>query len=390
MKNLLNEKVRNIEISGIRKILNKVAENPNIINLTFGQPDFQTPSYIKEAAKKALDDNYTGYTTNAGLIELRQAASDYQKKLYGLEYDPETEILVTTGASEAIDIAFETILTPGDEVLMPSPIYSGYEPVVKLRGGVPVFMDTNEQNFKITAELIEKHITEKTRCLILSSPSNPIGTILTKEEILDISNLLKDKNIFVLSDEVYSELIYDDEEHISIANVPEMREKTIVINALSKSHAMTGWRIGFTFAPAFLTEELLKVHSYIAVCANSISQVAATEALRQGVRTEEIELMKKSYKERRDYVYKRIKKMGLECVKPKGAFYIFPKIPKVGLTSAEFIEGMIDQVQVAAIPGDAFTSYGEGYIRLSYAQSIEDLKTGIDRMEQYVNTLTQE
>ena len=384
MKYLLNQNVKDLQISGIRKILNQVMENPDIINLTFGQPDFPTPGYIKEAGKQALDDDQTSYTTNAGIPELRQAASDYLQELYGLSYRPEDEILVTAGASEGIDIVLRTILTPGSEVLMPAPIYSGYEPVVRLCGGEPVFIDTSQQDFKITADLIEPYITDKTRCIILSSPSNPTGTVLTKEEIHEIADLLKEKDIFVLSDEVYSEITFDGKEHISIASVPGMKEKTIVINALSKSHAMTGWRLGFTFAPSYITEELLKVHSFAAVCANSITQVAAVEALNRGMQTEEVLEMMTSYKKRRDYMYKRLTNMGLKVVKPEGAFYIFPEIPDAGLTSVEFVERMIAEAKVAAIPGTAFSPYGEGFIRISYAQSIPELETAMDRLEGFL------
>jgi len=384
MKYLLNQNVKDLRISGIRKILNQVMENPDIINLTFGQPDFPTPGYIKEAGKQALDDDQTSYTTNAGIPELRQAASDYLQELYGLSYRPEDEILVTAGASEGIDIVLRTILTPGSEVLMPAPIYSGYEPVVRLCGGEPVFIDTSQQDFKITADLIEPYITDKTRCIILSSPSNPTGTVLTKEEIHEIADLLKEKDIFVLSDEVYSEITFDGKEHISIASVPGMKEKTIVINALSKSHAMTGWRLGFTFAPSYITEELLKVHSFAAVCANSITQVAAVEALNRGMQTEEVLEMMTSYKKRRDYMYKRLTNMGLKVVKPEGAFYIFPEIPDAGLTSVEFVERMIAEAKVAAIPGTAFSPYGEGFIRISYAQSIPELETAMDRLEGFL------
>lgn len=387
MKHLLNKNVKDLEISGIRQILNKVIDNPDIVNLTFGQPDFPTPDYIKEAGKKALDDNHTGYTTNAGLLELRKSASRYVEKLYGLNYCAEDEILITTGASEAIDITLRTILEPGCEVLMPAPIYSGYEPIVRLCDATPVFMDTTKENFKITAQLIEKHVTDKTRCIILNSPSNPIGIVYTEEEIIEISAFLKDKDIFILSDEVYSEITYDGKKNISIASMPGMKDKTIVINALSKSHAMTGWRIGFLFAPAYLVEELLKVHSFAAICASSIAQIAAIEALDQGMDTQSIVSMIASYKERRDYVYDRIVKMGLQVVKPEGAFYIFPEIPKNENSSAEFVDKLINEAKVAVIPGSAFSPYGEGYFRISYAQSIEMLQLGMDRLEEFVRQI---
>ncbi|RXT05673.1 aminotransferase A [Ammoniphilus sp. CFH 90114] len=386
MKHLLNKRVQDIQISGIRKFSNRVAQFPDAISLTIGQPDFSTPEHIKEAGKQAIDGNKTTYTHNAGLIELRRAASHFLQHQYGLTYDPETEVITTNGASEAIDIAFRTILEEGSEVILPGPVYPGYEPIIKLCGAVPVYVDTRESDFKVSAEMIERCITDKTRCVILPYPSNPTGVMLDEETIQDIANLLRDKEIFVLSDEIYSELVYTDQ-HRSIAAIPELRDKTIVINGLSKSHSMTGWRIGFTFAPAYITEQMIKVHQYNVTCASTISQYAALEALTNGIH--DADEMKEAYKERREYVHDRLVAMGLDVVKPEGAFYIFPSVKKFGLDSFEFATQLLEKDRVAVVPGSAFSEYGEGYVRLSYAYSLEVLKEGLDRLERFISRLSQ-
>ncbi len=386
MKHLINENVKNIEISGIRKISNMIEKTSDTINLTFGQPDFPTPDYIKNAAIEALNNNHTDYTETAGLFELREAACDYVEKLYGLKYDPNSEVIVTIGASEALDIAFRTILDEGSEVIMPAPVYVGYEPLVKLCNGKTVYVDTRDNNFKMTAAMIEEKITDKTRCVMLPYPSNPTGTILTKEEIMEIGELLRGKDIFIIADEIYSELVYDDQ-HFSIGAVDGLKNQTIIINGLSKSHAMTGWRIGFAFAPSYLIDQFYAIHSFNAICATSFSQYASIEALKHGSDREEITLMKESYKERRDYVYKRLKEMGLDINKPEGAFYAFPSIKKTGLTSEVFVERLLEEQDVAIIPGSAFSEYGEGYIRISYASSMDQLEEGLDRIEVFLKTL---
>lgn len=381
MEHLLNKRVQEIQISGIRKFSNKVAQYPDAISLTIGQPDFPTPEHIKEAGKQAIDANKTTYTQNAGLIELRRAASQFLEQQYGLSYDPETEVITTNGASEAIDIAFRTILEEGSEVILPGPIYPGYEPLIKLSGAVPVYVDTRKSDFKVSAEMIDKHITEKTRCIILPYPSNPTGVVLDEESIQEIAALLQDKEIFVLSDEIYSELLYGGK-HQSIAAIPGLRDKTIVINGLSKSHSMTGWRIGFTFAPAYITQQMLKVHQYNVTCASTISQYAAVEALTNGIH--DADAMKEDYKVRREYVYDRLAAMGLEVVKPEGAFYIFPSIEKYGLDSFDFATQLLEKEKLAVVPGSAFSEYGEGFVRLSYAYSMEVLKEGLDRLERFI------
>lgn len=381
MEHFINQQLKNIQISGIRKFSNMVAIYKDAVSLTIGQPDFPTPEHIKRAAQIAIDQNKTTYTPNAGVLELREAAAHFLEKKYQLSYDPEHEIITTVGASQAIDIALRTILEEGSEVILPGPVYPGYEPIIKLCGAVPVHVDTRDTQFKINADLIKEKITDKTRCLILPYPSNPTGCILDRESIEEIATVIREKEIFVLSDEIYSELIYD-QNHQSIASIPGMRDKTIVINGLSKSHSMTGWRIGFAFAPAYLIQHMLKVHSYNVSCASSISQYAALEALQNGM--DDARPMKEEYLKRRDYVYDRLVGMGLDIVKPDGAFYFFPSIKQFNLTSFDFAVQLLEKEGVAVVPGDAFSSYGEGYIRISYAYSMDILEKGCDRLEQFM------
>lgn len=384
MEHIINTEVSGIQISGIRKFYNLLSNYKDVVSLTLGQPDFNTPEHIKAAAKEAIDDNRTVYTPNAGLEELREAASSYFRNKYSLFYNSQDEIIVTNGASEAIDTALRTILDKDSEVILPGPVYPGYEPIIKLCGAKPVYVDTRNTGFKLNASLLEEKITDKTRCIILPYPSNPTGCVLNNEDLNQISKLLSDKNIFVLSDEIYSELNYDDR-HLSIAKYQGMREKTIVINGLSKSHSMTGWRIGFTLAPEYITKNMLKVHQYNSTCASSISQYAALEALTEGY--DDAEPMKKEYIKRRDYVYTRLKSLGLEVIKPDGAFYIFPSIRRFSLKSFDFAFKLLDEAGVAVVPGDAFSIYGEGYVRLSYASSMDILKEGLDRLEGFLGKL---
>ncbi|MDR7240089.1 aminotransferase A [Neobacillus drentensis] len=381
MLHLVNKNVRQIELSGIRKVFNKVLNDPSIVNLTVGQPDFPTPENVINAGIRSLEEKRTGYTTNSGLPDLRKAIASFVDRRYGLKYEPENEILVTIGASEALDIAFRTILDEGSEVILPAPIYPAYEPLIRLCGAIPVFIDTRETSFKLNAEMIKAKLTDKTRCVLLPYPSNPCGSILEKEELQEIADLLRDKEIFIISDEIYSELTYGTRHH-SIASFPEMKEKSIVINGLSKSHAMTGWRIGYALAPNYLIEEMLKIHVYNTVCATSTSQYAALEALSADLI--EVELMKEEYQKRRDYVFDRVKSMGLDVSWPDGAFYLFPSIKKTGMSSEEFNEKLIEQAKAACIPGSAFSSYGEGYIRISYANSMENLVEGLNRLEKFL------
>jgi aminotransferase len=379
VEHLINNRVKNIEISGIRKFFNLVADVKDMVSLTIGQPDFPTPEHVKEAGKKAIDKNITTYTHNAGMIQLREAAADFYRKKYNVKYSAEHETIITVGASEAIDIIFRTILEEGCEVIIPGPVYPGYEPIIKLCGAKPVYADIRNTKFKMTAELIESLITDKTRCIVLPYPSNPTGVSLNAEELKEIAQLLKDKEIFVLADEIYSELVYE-QPHISIAQY--IREKTIIINGLSKSHSMTGWRIGMLFAPEYLAKHILKVHQYNVTCATSISQMAALEALTAGI--DDALPMKLEYASRRDYVFNRLCSMDLDVIKPDGAFYFFVKIPAANLSSFDFCMELVKQVKLAVVPGSAFSEYGEGYFRLSFAYSKDTLKEGLDRLENYL------
>ncbi|WP_342426655.1 aminotransferase A [Paenibacillus sp. FSL L8-0158] len=384
MEHLLNDQVKNIQISGIRKIANKVAALPGTLSLTIGQPDFPTPAHIMEAAHRAIDEGRTTYTPNPGLPELREAATAFVARKYGLNYRGQDEVIVTNGASEALDITLRTILSPGDEVVLPVPIYPGYEPLIRLSGGVPVFADTRNSGFKLTAEVLEPYLTERTKAVILGYPSNPTGRVMSREELEAVADLLKERDLFIISDEIYSELIYDTP-HVSIATLSGMRERTIVINGLSKSHSMTGWRIGFTLAPAEITQHMVKVHQYNVTCASSISQYAALEALTVGV--DDALPMREEYRRRRDYVHGRLTDMGIPLEKPEGAFYLFPSIAHFGLSSMDFTLKLLEEHGVAVVPGDAFSSYGEGYIRLSYAYGQDVLEQGLDKIEKFVKGL---
>ncbi|QOS88343.1 aminotransferase A [Peribacillus sp. JNUCC41] len=379
MEHLINPLVKEVQISGIRKFYNMVADIEGTISLTIGQPDFPTPKHIKEAAKQAIDNDYTVYTHNAGYLELREAASKYVKDKYKLSYDPANEVLVTSGASEGIDITFRTILIPGNEVILPGPVYPGYEPIIKMCGATPVYADTTKNGFRLAADIIEKYITDHTRCIVLPYPSNPTGVTLSAEELLDIAELVRGKDIFILADEIYSELVFD-QEHVSIATF--LKEQTIVLNGLSKSHSMTGWRIGLLFAPVAISQHILKVHQYNVTCAASISQRAALAALTAG-RDDAIP-MKTEYARRREYVYSRLQAMELEIVKPNGAFYFFIKLPEGYASSLDFCLKLVQQEKVAVVPGDAFSPLGEGYFRISYAYSMETLEKALDRIEAFL------
>ncbi|WP_129689289.1 aminotransferase A [Gottfriedia acidiceleris] len=384
MNRYINESVKEIQISGIRKFAQKIEKYDNVIALTLGQPDFSTPAPIKEAAIHAINQNHTVYTPNAGLPALRNAASNFLKKKYSLTYDPTNEVIVTVGASQALDVTFRTILNDECEVILPAPIYPGYAPIIQTCGAKPVFVDTSNSGFKITPELLEEQITEKTRCIVLPYPNNPTGVTLTKEELENLANYLSQKDLFIISDEIYSELTYGTT-HTSIASYPGMREKTIVINGLSKSHSMTGWRIGFIYAPAYLAQEILKVHQYNVSCATSISQYAAITALTDCIDSP-IE-MAKEYKIRRNYMIDRLEKMGLPCIKPEGAFYLFPSIKEFNMPSMEFALNLVEKHNLAVIPGEAFSEYGDSYIRLSYAYSMKELEIACDRLEEFVTSL---
>lgn len=383
MEHLIQPQVKNLAISGIRKFFNLVNQYDDVISLTIGQPDFPTPDHVKEAAKRAIDENFTSYTQNAGLLELRKAASDFVRKKYNLHYDPQGEVIVTNGASQAIDVALRTILQPGVDVLLPGPVYPGYEPLIRLAGANPIHIDTSNHGFKLTADLLEKHLSQNTRCIILPYPSNPTGVTLTKDELADIAELVKGKDVFVLADEIYSELSYSSR-HVSIASF--LKEQTIVINGLSKSHSMTGWRIGFLFAPKEITKHMLKVHQYNVSCASAISQKAAFEALTNGIN--DALGMKKEYEKRLQFSYEKLVKLGFEVIKPDGAFYLFPLIPFKQMSSFEFAHQLLEEAKVAVVPGSAFSPFGEGYIRISYAYSMEELTEAFERIEHFMNKNT--
>ena len=381
MEHLINTKVQELEVSGIRKFYNMVSHIDDVISLTIGQPDFPTPEHVKQAGIKAIEENFTSYTHNAGISELRTAACDFVAKKYGLTYEPDSEVIVTVGASEAIDITFRTILAEGTEVILPGPIYPGYEPIIRMCGAVPVHVDIRDNDFRFTLEMIKPYITDKTRCIVMPYPSNPTGVSLTETELKEIAVYLKEREIFVLADEIYSELTYD-QPHFSIASF--LKGKTIVINGLSKSHSMTGWRIGFIYAPKDITKHILKVHQYNVSCATSIAQKAALAALTTGI--DDAIPMKKEYSIRREYVYNRLTAMGLHVVKPDGAFYFFVKIPdSIQLNSFDFALEMVHQAKVAVVPGSAFSEYGEGYFRLSFACSLETLEIGMNRIETFLS-----
>lgn len=382
LEHLINPNVAEIEISGIRKFFNLVDGHDDIVSLTIGQPDFHTPNHVKEKAKEALDLNYTTYTPNAGLLELREAIANFVHTKYNLKYDAAKEIIVTTGASQAIDIALRTILEKGDEVILPGPVYPGYEPLIKLAGGRPIYVDTRENSFKLTANLIEKYITEKTKCVILPYPSNPTGVTLSRGELEEISRLLANRPIFILADEIYSELTYANKHH-SIGEFSNVRDQTLIIQGLSKSHSMTGFRLGYLLLPEAIQKHVLKVHQYSVTCASSISQHAAIQALTVG--QDDSLHMVEEYKKRKDYVIKRLNQMGLNVQMPDGAFYVFPKIPEQSISSFNYCLTLVKEAKLALVPGDAFSKYGEGHMRLSYAYHQDVLKEGLDRLEMFIN-----
>lgn len=385
MESRMNAMVKDIQLSGIRQFFNRVQAYPGAVQLTLGQPDFDTPDHIKQAAKQAIDDNQTRYTANAGLVELRKYASEFVNNKYHLQYDPLDEVIVTVGASQAIDVTMRAILEPGDEVLIPAPVYPAYEPIIRLCGGKPVFIDTKETEFIVTVEQIKSQQTSNTKALILPYPSNPTGAVLSEEQRSDLATYLKNEEIFIVADEIYSELTYA-QRHQSIATLPGMRERTIVINGLSKSHSMTGWRIGFIFAPKEICKHLIKVHQYNVSCASSVSQYAALEAMKNG--QEDAIHMKEQYEKRRNFMMRRLKEIGLPTIMPEGAFYAFPSIEKSGLSSFEFAMKLLEEEELAVVPGDAFSYLGEGYVRLSYAYRIEELEEALFRLEKFWKRMT--
>ena len=379
-----NKQLDKIQVSLIRQFDQAISEIPGVLRLTLGEPDFTTPDHVKEAAKRAIDQNQSYYTGMSGLMTLRQAASDFVKEKYQLDYNPENEILVTIGATEALSATLTAILEEGDKVLLPAPAYPGYEPIVNLVGAEIVEIDTTENGFVLTPEMLEKAIIEqgdKLKAVILNYPANPTGITYSREQLEALGDVLRKYEIFVVCDEVYSELTYTGENHVSLGTM--LRDQAIIINGLSKSHAMTGWRLGFIFAPANFTAQLIKSHQYLVTAANTMAQHAAVEALTAG--KNDAEPMKKEYIQRRDYIIEKMTDLGFEIIKPDGAFYIFAKIPAgYNQDSFAFLKDFAQKKAVAFIPGAAFGQYGEGYVRLSYAASMETIREAMKRLEEYM------
>lgn len=381
----INPRVQAMKIPGTRQFSNQLVHYPDAVNLTIGQPDFPTPPSVKEAGIRAIEQNLTGYSHNAGLLELRKAVNSFFFDKYGFSYDLQSEIIITNGASEAIDVVFRTILVEGDEVILPAPTYSGYVPVIELCGAKVVYLDTTDTNFQPSAERLANLINERTKAVFFNNPSNPTGVVLTKETMNELVDVIKEKNLFVLTDEIYSENTFSGK-HYSFASYEEIRGKLFYIHGVSKSHSMTGWRIGFLMGPANVMEHVVKVHAFNTICASLPAQYAAMEALTNAKDTPSE--MNLEYVKRRDFVFNRLTEMGLTVEKPNGAFYIFPDIRKYEMNSFEFATKLLQEGSVAVVPGSAFTAYGEGFIRISYAYNMAVLEKGMNRLEDFLLTLS--
>ncbi len=385
MRNFLSDKSVGLKPSGIRKFFDIVSEMPDAISLGVGEPDFDTPWHIREEGIYSLEKGRTFYTSNAGLKELKVEICRYLKRRVHLDYDPDHEVLVTVGGSEAIDIAMRAILNPGDEVLIPQPSYVSYEPCCILADGAPVIVELKEENqFRLKPEQLLAAITDRTKILVMPFPNNPTGAIMEREDLEAIAKVLIEKDIFVLSDEIYSELTYG-QDHVSIASIPGMKERTLVINGFSKSYAMTGWRLGYAAGPADLIAEMIKIHQYAIMCAPTTSQYAAVEAMRYG--DGDVAKMREAYDGRRRFLLHAIREMGLPCFEARGAFYVFPNISRFGMSSEDFATQLLQEEKVAVVPGTAFGDCGEGFIRISYAYSLENLKEALGRVAHFVNRL---
>ena len=385
MRDPLNKTIVNIQPSGIRKFFDIVSEMEDALSLGVGEPDFDTPWHIRDEGIYSLEKGKTHYTSNSGLKELKVEIDRYLTRRYGLSYDPDAEIIITVGGSEAIDIAMRAMLDPGDEVLIPQPSYVSYLPCAVLANGTPVVIELKAENqFRLTAEELEAAITPKTKLLVLPFPNNPTGAVMEKKDLEAIAEVIIRHDLFVLSDEIYSELTYL-ENHVSIALIPGMRERTLVINGFSKSYAMTGWRLGYVCGPEVIIQQMLKIHQYAIMCAPSTSQFAAVAALKNG--DADVAGMREEYNGRRRYLLHRFEEMGLSCFEPFGAFYVFPCIQEFGMTSEEFATELLKEQKLAVVPGTAFGACGEGFIRISYAYSLKNLKTAMDRMETFVTEL---
>lgn len=388
MRNPLSKKIVQVKPSGIRKFFDLVSEMDDVISLGVGEPDFDTPWHIRDEGIYSLEKGKTFYTSNSGLKELKSEIAKYIKRSQNVDYDPAHEIMVTVGGSEAIDIALRAMIDEGDEVLIPQPSYVSYEPCAFLAGAKPVIIDLKAENeFKLTAKEIEDACTDKTKILILPFPNNPTGSIMEKEELEKIAKVIIEKDLYVLSDEIYAELTYKGK-HVSITTIDGMKERTVLINGFSKSYAMTGWRLGYACAPQKILEQMLKIHQYAIMCAPTTSQYAAVEALRNG--DKDVEEMRRSYNHRRRFLMNAFREMGLECFEPFGAFYVFPCIKEFGMTSEEFATKFLMEEKVATVPGTAFGDSGEGFLRISYAYSLETLKTAMQKLNKFITKLRNE
>ena len=388
MRNPLSDKVIKMKPSGIRKFFDIVSEMPDAISLGVGEPDFDTPWNIREEGIYSLEKGRTFYTSNAGLLELREAICEYNERRFQLMYDPKKEIMLTVGGSEGIDVALRAMLNPGDEVIIPEPCYVSYLPCVQLADGVPVTISLkNENQFRLTKEELEAAITDKTKILVMAFPNNPTGAIMTREDLEAIAEVIIKHDLYVISDEIYAELTYSGN-HVSIASLPGMRERTIVIGGFSKAFAMTGWRLGYAMGPAMIMEQMVKIHQFAIMCAPTTSQYAAIVAMRDC--DKDVVHMREAYDQRRRYMLNAFKEIGLPCFEPKGAFYLFPDIREFGIPSEEFATRLLKAKKLAVVPGDAFGDCGEGFLRISYAYSLEELKTEVGRLAEFVEELRAE
>ena len=385
MRNPIGKKVVDIKPSGIRKFFDIVLETEGAISLGVGEPDFDTPWHIRDEGIYSLEKGRTFYTSNSGLKELRTEVSNYIKRAQGVTYDPLKEIFITVGGSEAIDLALRAMIDEGDEVLIPQPSYVSYEPCAILADAVPVIIELKEENeFRLTAQEVLEKVTDKTKILVLPFPNNPTGAIMEKKDLEEIAKVVIEKDLYVISDEIYGELTYSGK-HVSIVSLPGMKERTILINGFSKAYAMTGWRLGYACGPAKIMEQMIKIHQFAIMCAPTTSQYAAVEALKNG--DDDVAMMREQYNHRRRYLLNEFERIGLPCFEPYGAFYVFPCIKKFGMTSDEFCTRLLKEEKLAVVPGTAFGDCGEGYIRVSYAYSLENLKAAMERLERFISKL---
>lgn len=387
MRNPLSQCITQIPFSGIRKFFDIAAEMKDVISLGVGEPDFDTPWHIRDEGIYSLEKGRTAYTSNAGLKELKIEISKYLERRFQVSYDYDTEMMITVGGSEAIDVAMRAMLDPGDEVLIPQPSYVSYMPCAVLANGIPVIINLKEENeFRLTAQELEEAITPKTKLLVLPFPNNPTGAVMERKDLEAIAEVIRKHDLFVLSDEIYAELTYlEGQDHVTIASLPGMRERTVLINGFSKAYAMTGWRLGYACAPKVISEQMLKIHQYAIMCAPTTSQYAAVEAVRNG--DADVAGMREEYNGRRRYLMHRFREMQLKCFEPYGAFYAFPCIQEFGMTSEEFATRMLQEEKVVVVPGTAFGDCGEGFLRISYAYSLESLKEALDRMESFIQKM---